>query len=627
MSKVRYIGSADFSTIVVPAGEMVVGVDSQTGKFSRKDENGIISIEVGVGVLRSFKSALPDYLTEDDSGVYTIRESYDTFEDVPVVGGKGVKLSYLKDSETREFVPIIHGNSYNAEINVHKIDSVNKLSQNVLQSSIQSNDDYVPALGTYNVGTGFSDNNILTGFVDQFGSLVVVTKQRYEYRNSGKIGFVHILDVNGNLIDVPAEPSGQVGSMEATAAFRDGDDLYIAYRDDNLDTVSINKHTVSSGLWTRVTDFSGYDAGSPNSTVYPQYITKTESERIGIVIQKSVGFPPTQTDTVQLLTEETNGTFTVHTSAQEVGKSGVRSIIENDGKMMFVYPGNTTFEAHTLGNINVSPTDSFNFSADTIGSGGGGATWKLAKFSNGDILIYTDGGGGAFDRCMAKYNTAFVKDATFEANIGTDFATPNARILVLPNDKILASSAVTGNLRRLNADGSVDNTFNTLTYISSASSVLRLLDESDPVNSIIYTLDNGIPKLLNPDGTVNQTFPSTSPSFTPIVIDTDTSGRYYCLGFGASYNGVTYNGVIRLLANGDNDTISDFVTVEEQFFKTSTNYGNPPEVGVYVPELVTDNEFLWLRVSDIGEAAPRNIVVKMEITEGVGGISSGSASS
>jgi hypothetical protein len=113
--------------------------------------------------------------------------------------------------------------------------------------------------------------------------------------------------------------------------------------------------------------------------------------------------------------------------------------------------------------------------------------------------------------------------------------------------------------RRLNDDGSFDNTFTTVTVTSNAiKRVVELLDGKIAIlgnfGSVNGNANYKQVAILNADGSLNSTF-RTNVGFaggdTIIYGIIENSGYYYILGSFTSYRGVTANNIIRVNANGN----------------------------------------------------------------------------
>ena len=273
-----------------------------------------------------------------------------------------------------------------------------------------------------------------------------------------------------------------------------------------------------------------------------------------------------------------------------------------DGKFIF-----STFQ---LSRRNADGTTDASFESPSVscsfcGLGLRPNIYSLAVQSNGKILM-----GGAFTSVNGINRNGFARlhpvgnlDLDFNPTL-PQFAGISAK--VLPDDKIIAYGGFTDGtkLRRLNADGTVDNTYN------AQSGTGFLTFEIDSQNRVVFfrrtgneykfgrlnadgTLDmifnmpaakgsvtamakpldsgkilivgdfdkvNGVPRSriaqLNADGTLDETFnPGTGFDVAPSVVFVDLGGKIYAGGFFTTYNGVTHPNFLRLYPDGAPDEV------------------------------------------------------------------------
>ena len=217
------------------------------------------------------------------------------------------------------------------------------------------------------------------------------------------------------------------------------------------------------------------------------------------------------------------------------------------------------------------------------GSGADNTVFALAKThdSAGNRLIYV---GGAFSlmngvprQGVARLMDSGSLDTTFDPGLGAIGGTVYA-IAVYPPDavynagKVLLGGAFTnfnnnlvGNLVRLNADGSVDTTFNAN---PGANGIVRAL-AIDPNGEVLaggdFTTVNGMPlnhiARLNPDGSVDMAFAANLAGGVNGTVDGITlqaDNRIVVIGSFTQANGVTRNNITRLMPNGAVDPTINF---------------------------------------------------------------------
>lgn len=186
---------------------------------------------------------------------------------------------------------------------------------------------------------------------------------------------------------------------------------------------------------------------------------------------------------------------------------------------------------------------------------------------DGKILIggyFTTYDGISRNR-IARLNTDGSLDPTFNPGNGANDIVNS--IILLSNGKILIGGYFTSyngisrnRIARLNADGSLDSSFN---YISGANSNIHNLT-LQPDGKILIVGDfitfNDITTKsiarLNSDGTFDTSFiGNASNTITSIVLQKD--GKILIAGYFTTYNGVTRNRIARLNSSGSLDTEFD----------------------------------------------------------------------
>ncbi|MCD9855990.1 T9SS type A sorting domain-containing protein [Epilithonimonas sp. JDS] len=212
-------------------------------------------------------------------------------------------------------------------------------------------------------------------------------------------------------------------------------------------------------------------------------------------------------------------------------------------------------------NADGSIDNSFN-----IGTGVDSAVTALAVQSDGKILIggdFTSYNGMSSTR-IARLNSDGSLDTTFETGSGTNDSI--SKIIIQPDGKILISGQLTsydGNPRnriaRLNQDGTIDNTFtngNSITPNNHIESIVLQTNGKILVGGYI-TKYNGIITSsilrLNADGSLDTSFNSgtgvSNATVNSIVLQSDS--KILIGGNFDSYNGVTRNRIARLLLGDD----------------------------------------------------------------------------
>ena len=202
-------------------------------------------------------------------------------------------------------------------------------------------------------------------------------------------------------------------------------------------------------------------------------------------------------------------------------------------------------------------------------SGTNSRVLSAAVQADGKILI--GGNFSGFDitssKNLARLNADGSVDATFNSGTG-----PNSTVqslVVQPDGKIIIVGLFTSYngtacnyIARLNPNGSLDGSFNT----GTASNVMIYSIALQPDGKIIigggFTTFNGVPLArvarLNSDGTVDTGFnPGTGANATVTSITLQPDGRIVVTGNFASFNGVARSRIARLDPSGGLDTTFD----------------------------------------------------------------------
>lgn len=191
------------------------------------------------------------------------------------------------------------------------------------------------------------------------------------------------------------------------------------------------------------------------------------------------------------------------------------------------------------------------------------AVYKVVIQPDGKILA-----GGYFaafnsipQGMLIRFNTDGTKDASFDIGTGATGSNSLLDIVVQPNGKILIGggfaqwNGYSGILRRLNSDGSVDNSFN-LGLTSLAVSKIALRPDGNMVVLGNFTVDGQTRAILsiNNDGSPNDTFEGRQPNNTVSCLKLQSDGKILIGGFMSAFSGIAKNGIARLTTDGQIDT-------------------------------------------------------------------------
>lgn len=221
------------------------------------------------------------------------------------------------------------------------------------------------------------------------------------------------------------------------------------------------------------------------------------------------------------------------------------------------------------------------------GLGANGSVWSVAVQQDGKVLL-----GGAFTSIngtarnyIARLNTDGSLDATFDPSTNAPNGTVNA-VAVAPDGHILLGGAFTAlgaapfrSVARLNPDGSLDPTFQTGAGVDGPVYAIAIQPDAKPViggtfGSINQYNRRNIAR-LNADGSLDLTFdPARGADDSVYTVVVQPDGRILIGGLFTSINNTRRDGVARLFASGEVDT-SFMDSAYNQFAGLHKPYYNP----------------------------------------------------
>ncbi|HPS76973.1 MAG TPA: hypothetical protein PLS53_02325 [Thermoanaerobaculaceae bacterium] len=203
------------------------------------------------------------------------------------------------------------------------------------------------------------------------------------------------------------------------------------------------------------------------------------------------------------------------------------------------------------------------------GIGVSGNSFTLALQPDGKVLLGGDFSGinGILRHGIGRLNADGTLDASFDPGAGADRA---VRALALqPDGKVLLGgdfSRIDGTTRnciaRLNADGTLDPTFDPGTGGNGSVAVLAPQPDGKVLLGGSFTSINGVARLgvarLNPDGTLDTTFDPAAGANGPVTaLAVQPDGKIVLSGDFTSISGMSRNHVARLSADGTVDATFD----------------------------------------------------------------------
>jgi uncharacterized delta-60 repeat protein len=265
----------------------------------------------------------------------------------------------------------------------------------------------------------------------------------------------------------------------------------------------------------------------------------------------------------------TNGTLD-GTFNQGTGANGwVANIsIQSDGKIIvgggFEFTSYNGVARNRIARLNGDGTLDATFNP---GAGANSIVGTTSIQSDGKIVIggaFTSFNGTARDR-IARLNADGTIDGTFYLNPGTGANTTVETISIQTDGKIIIgggfatyNGTATNRIARLNADGTLDGTFNLGTGANSDVNTTSIQSDGKIIIGGQFTSYNGTTRnriaRLNADGTLDGTFnPGTGANNAVETISIQSDGKLIIGGDFTSYNGTTRNRIARLNADGTLD--------------------------------------------------------------------------
>ncbi|WP_348798125.1 calcium-binding protein [Flavobacterium adhaerens] len=270
-----------------------------------------------------------------------------------------------------------------------------------------------------------------------------------------------------------------------------------------------------------------------------------------------------------------DSSFSSGTGFDNLVTSGFKTITNQ-----LVYGGSFTnyngISKSRLLRLNLDGTLDLSFNSGNVGPDN--IVQAMAQFTDGSILVAGDAITNYNEVAVNnvfKINANGILDVSFNANITLGAAGAISKIIVQPDGKIVICGSFTSfngtttrGLTRLNADGTVDATFNSNLGTGADNNILALDLQSDGklILGGAFTSFNGTAvgriTRLNADGTIDTSFNNAKSGFSNGIVQVVRStndGIYVAGSFTGNYNGID-SGLNRLtLLSSNGDLNADFV--------------------------------------------------------------------
>jgi uncharacterized delta-60 repeat protein len=242
--------------------------------------------------------------------------------------------------------------------------------------------------------------------------------------------------------------------------------------------------------------------------------------------------------------------------------------IQADGKII-IGGGFTSYNGVARNRIARLNADGSLDASFNPGTGANGMVWTTSIQSDGKIIIggnFTSYNGVARNR-IARLNADGSLDASFNPGTGANSAVWTTAIqadgkIIIGGDFTSYNGVVRNRIARLNTDGSLDPSFNPGTGANNGISTTSIQADGKIITGGLFTSYNGVTRnfiaRLNTDGTLDASFnPGTGFNNYVLTTSIQTDGKIIIGGEFTSYNGVTRNHIARLNTDGSLDAAFD----------------------------------------------------------------------
>ena len=408
---------------------------------------------------------------------------------------------------------------------------------------------------TFTVGTGASGGTVLTSSIQSDGKIIIGGS--FTSYNETAINRIAQLNADGTLDGTFNSGTGANNAVRTSTIQSDGKIIiggsFTSYNGTAINYIArLNADGSLDGTFTVGT--------GANASVFTIFIQSDGKIIIGGDFTSYNG--TTRTRIARLNADGTlDGTFTVGTGANNTVYT---SSIQNDGKVIIcgyftTYNGTAR---NGIARLNADGTLDGNFN---VGTGVNNIVWTSSVQSDGKIIV---GGGftsynGTSRNYIARLNADGTLDGTF--NSGTGANNSVFTISIQSDGKIIIGGQFTSyngstinRIARLNSDGSLDAMFNQGIGANNYVETHSIQSDGKIIIGGDFTSYNGTSRnyiaRLNADGTLDGTFnPGTGATNTVVTNSIQSDGKIIIGGGFTTYNGTARNRIARLNADGTLD--------------------------------------------------------------------------
>lgn len=291
----------------------------------------------------------------------------------------------------------------------------------------------------------------------------------------------------------------------------------------------------------------------------------------------------------------TDGTLDNSFTISEITGSIFTAFIQPDGKIIiggsFTSINNTPQKS--IARLNTDGTLDTSFIS---GTGANQTVFKIVAQIDGKIIIsgdFTTYNGVSRNR-IARLNTDGSLDTTFDPGTGANgrifpIAIQSNEKIIIGGDFTTVNSITRNRIAQLNSDGSLDTSFDPGTGLNSGSNSIAVQLDGKIIIGGSFTAFNDISQnritRLNADGSIDTSFNiGIGTNSTVNAISTQSDGKIVIGGTFTTYNGVSRNGITRLNTDGSLDTSFSV--------GSGTGNGNVTSNRVYCSAILPDGKII-----------------------------------
>ncbi|HCA06696.1 T9SS type A sorting domain-containing protein [Chryseobacterium sp.] len=280
----------------------------------------------------------------------------------------------------------------------------------------------------------------------------------------------------------------------------------------------------------------------------------------------------------------------------------------------FLNISNNTPPVSRVARLNEDGTIDNTFNVGAATNTGSGVS-NISLQHDGKLLITADFTPFSSIEGMRRFNADGSLDPTF--NMGDIINSGPTSVIPLPNSKIIIGGSFTqvggsgkNRLARLLPDGNIDNTFNIGSGANGTVSLVKVQSDGKIIVGGQFSSFNGVDKKrlvrLNPDGSIDNTFvtgdgPNATGGMRSSFIQPD--GKIVICGTFTTFSGLNRNGVVRLNTDGSVDSTFSIGTGPKK------NSGTAPEINSVTVQ--SDGKIVLVGYFDTFNNIARRTIVRL----------------